>query len=369
LEAARCFLAGKRRFLVPLAISASAKALAAFWIHSLLSRGGSFWTHFMRHWGKAGPPEGSPAYLFCGFDSGWYVDIAKGGYAYPKFAFMPAYPALIRALGSAIGDYWWAAIAIAWMASFASLPLFQAIAERYMERAEAMWATLLMAFFPHIFAFTSIAYSESLFLFLCLVAWLSHIRGKEPISAAAMAMAALSRPYGIIMAIPVALDLLARRDFRRMAWLISPLSSLALWGIFCHLYAGDWMATLTQQEYWARLGMPYGVLRAYIWSAIVEGERLPLLNYYLVAFIALMGYLAFSSTRADWRLGAFSSVGYVALLAMGTLPSLSRFLSFLFPIWLSIRLRSHIAGAAALAASFPFGLALWLWFLQGSLVG
>lgn len=358
--------ANEARFLIPLAIFISAKALAALWIHSLLGKGGWVWA---RTWGNLGPPEGSPAYLFCGFDSGWYVDIARNGYAYPKYAFMPAYPALIRAFGAIIGDHWWAAIAIAWAASLASLPLFQAVAERYMDRVEAMWATLLMAFFPHVFAFTSVAYSEPLFLLLCLAAWLAHLRGNGPLSAAAMAMAALSRPYGVIIAIPIALDLLERRAIKGLPWLIAPLGSLALWALFCQLSAGDWMATLRNQEYWAKLGMPYGVFKAYIWGAISMGERSPLANYYLIAFLALMGYLAFSSTRADWRLGAFASAGYLALLIIGTLPSLSRFISFLFPIWLSVRLRSHIAGAAALAISFPFGVALWIWFLQGALVG
>lgn len=359
-------LGGKIRFLIPLAILASAKALAILWIHSLLGGKGWVWA---RTWGRLGPPEGSPAYLFCGFDSGWYVDVARNGYAYPKYVFMPAYPALIRALGAIIGDYWWAAIAIAWAASFASIPLFQAVAERYMDRVEAMWATLLMAFFPHVFAFTSVAYSEPLFLLLCLAAWLAHLRGKGPLSAAAMAMAALSRPYGVMIAIPVALDMLERRALRRLPWLAAPLGSLALWALFCHFSAGDWMATLRHQEYWAKLGMPYGLIGSYLWGAVSMGERSPLANYYLIAFVAIMGYLALSSTRADWRLGAFASAGYLALLAIGTLPSLSRFLSFLFPIWLSVRLRNHIAGAAALAISFPFGLALWIWFLQGALVG
>ncbi len=358
-------LAGNARFLIPLAIFASAKALAAVWIHSISWKGGWVWA---RAWRELGPPEGSPAYLFCGFDSGWYIDIARNGYAYPKYVFMPAYPALIRAFGSIIGDHWWAAIAIAWAASFASLPLFQSVAERYMDRAEAMWAALLMAFFPHVFAFTSIAYSEPLFLFSCLAAWFFHVRGKGSLSAAAMAMAALSRPYGVMIAIPVALDLLERRAFRKLSWLAAPLGSLALWAIFCQLSAGDWMATLRHQEYWAKLGMPYGVIGSYIWGAISTGER-PLANYYLIAFVAIMGYLALSSTRADWGLGAFSSACYLALLIVGALPSLSRFISFLFPIWLSVRLRNHIAGAAALALSFPLGLALWLWFLQGALVG
>jgi hypothetical protein len=366
LEAMRGFSSGKRRFLMPIAILASAKALAASFIHSSLGKGGWFW---MRAWGRAGPPEGSLAYLFCGFDSGWYVDIAKNGYAYPKYVFMPAYPALIRALGSILGDYWWAAISIAWASSFASLPLFQAIAERYMDRVEAMWATLLMASFPHVFAFTSLAYSEPLFLLLCLGAWLSYLRDAMPLSAAAMGMAALSRPYGVMIAIPIALDLLKKRDFGKMAWLSIPLGSLAFWGLFCHLFAGDWMATLTQQGYWAKLGMPYGIIRTYLWGAVFGGERSQSINYYLIAFVAIMGYLAFSSARADWRLGAFASAGYLVLLAIGTLPSLSRFISFLFPIWLSIRIKSPIAGAAALAISLPFGLALWLWFLQGSLIG
>jgi len=110
--------------------------------------------------------------LFHGWDSAWYIKIAKTGYSYPAYAFLPAYPFMIRIAYLLIGDWILSSFIVSFLLGVAAVPMFQLLAENYMSKDQAAIVTLVFALFPPVFFFTSIAYTESLFLVATIGTWL-----------------------------------------------------------------------------------------------------------------------------------------------------------------------------------------------------
>ena len=163
-----------RLLCYPVAVAIAIRGIGAVWLFYLLSPGEKFHTAWM----DANPrliPEWSPIlnpsissswlWLFNAWDSPHFQLIAQLGYAHPDYVYLPAYPILIRMVGLLFGNYWFAAFLVAQVFALASLVVFQLLAESYMRPKEALCATLLMATFPYISVFTTLGYSEALFLF------------------------------------------------------------------------------------------------------------------------------------------------------------------------------------------------------------
>ncbi|WP_274517012.1 mannosyltransferase family protein, partial [Nitrolancea hollandica] len=153
------------------------------------------------------------------WDSAWYGDIMRQGYDDgQRVAFFPLYPLLVRGLLVVLPDGWLyflgamvnhvlfaAALVLVWL--YAASLGGPAIARRTI-----IWLSL----FPTAFFFSS-AYSESLFLLLGAGTLLCLQRGRFAAAGLAGALATLTRPTGVILAVPCLVDLIRRReiDWRR----------------------------------------------------------------------------------------------------------------------------------------------------------
>lgn len=153
------------RFAVPVILVGVFKILGSIWTYNKSLQDGIFGTPWMNIWG---PIEPRWLYLFMAWDTSWYVSMAQSLSFSLDRTFFPGYPFLIRVFGYASGNFWLSAFLISVILGFVSLPIFQAIAECYMTKGEALGSTIVMSFFPYIFLFTTVAYSESLFLFAVL---------------------------------------------------------------------------------------------------------------------------------------------------------------------------------------------------------
>ena len=215
----------KARFILPVLAVVSLKILGSFFLYHRLSILGSFFTPWMEAWGSLGPPQ-VWLYLFNAQDSGFYVALARSWYAYPMYVFFPAYPVLCMAVGAVTGDIWLSAFMVSFVLGSAAIPLFQAVAEQYMSRSEAAASTLLAATFPYVFVFTTISYTESLFLFSILATWYFYLKGRLTWSVLAATLATLTKTYGVTIVIPIAVGLLATRRIRQLPMLAIPVSAL-----------------------------------------------------------------------------------------------------------------------------------------------
>jgi hypothetical protein len=360
-----------RRYLtVPIVVNL-ARILVALVLYFAHSSSGVFATTYM-DWQYAGGPLGEPfrvpvpagdwSYLFFAWDSIWYIRIAQVGYYGTRFAFFPTLPLAIRFFYSLTMDFGTAAVIVSFLFGTLWIPFYQAVAERYMRKDQALLNTFLCAFFPFVFLFTSVAYTESIFLLACVAAWYFYLRDKLPHSFAMIALATVTRIYGIFMLIPVILDLAAKKRWKDMLYSIVPAFALFLWCFYCYISTGDWLAFRTVQvAYW---GSPTlfseFVIKFFLGQPITWNTS----TAFILAFTSIALYLAFASWEVDRKLGSFAIVGVVSNLFAGYIWSYTRHLTFFFPTWLVAKPSNKYLVAVACGLFLLCSIVLWNQFIM-----
>jgi len=168
------------RYAATLVVVLSVKLVIGFLLYLMFALGSGF------YWASAptaylpqnqafvdvGNGSGWPL-VFLGWDSAWYLTIAERGYNYvsESASFYPLLPVLTWAADQLTHFPAESMVAVAFLAGVTWVPLFQQVCERYMSRSAALSATLLFALSPVSLVFTSVAYSEGLFLSLTLASW------------------------------------------------------------------------------------------------------------------------------------------------------------------------------------------------------
>jgi len=301
------------------------------------------------------------------WDTSWYVSLAHS--LSFESTFFPGYPFMIRLLAELVRNYWLAAFMIAFALGLASLPVFQAIAEAYMDRAEALGSTIIMSFFPYIFLFTTVAYSEALFLLAVLSSWYLHLKNKSVPAVFCSVLAALTKTYGVLIILPMFLDSVTKRRWREA--LLTSVPVLVVVIIILPYTHKDLLTLLTLELNTATWAVSRETLgnfwfRDYIVPVFTSSRPMSFFHFfhaYALAFIALAGYLAINSVKVDWRLGIYSIAMFAVVLMFGYTNGLVRYTSFIFPIWLSFKTKNVVALALAAILFYVHSLVLWNQFL------
>jgi hypothetical protein len=347
---------------------------------------------------------GTPLYPFFSWDYGWYDGIAHHGYAAvadQRYAFFPLWPWLLRASGS-IPDWQVAGLLVVAGSALAFLGVAAASpAGRPVEAALALacWpgSSALLLAYPDGLALASAACGAALFM-----------RGKPLAAAPLGAAAALLRPNGVLIALPL-LWLSRGRGLTYKLAGAAPVVAAAAVEIFFWERTGKADAFFHAQRLWGRRG-PTGIghWADHVWTEV--GNHAALVGLLVVggaAATALVwrrfglwpvtvafAYVCFVplllvATRTDqalvdsarcvlvlpllvvlWRLGpsyrpwaAYATVVVAALLGSGLIQSFGRQSLYAFPIFWAIGegpawLRSRPLLALGFAANL--GLALLL---------
>jgi hypothetical protein len=213
-------------------------------------------------------------------DAIWYLRLADEGWSPTdaSAAFFPLYPLTVRAVAWVLpGDDLLAALLVSNLAFLgALLALFALTAEAFGDRV-ARRAIVVAATFPTAFFFLA-PYTESLFLFLSILAFREARHDRWGRVAVFGALAALTRSVGILLIPALLLDAFdrGRAGGRRAlgarlagaaAIALGPLSWFAWWGV-AH---GNWLAPLDAQAQWSReLQFPWvslGHAVEYAWNS------------------------------------------------------------------------------------------------------
>ncbi len=142
-------------------------------------------------------------------DSGWYFGIASRGYEWVadgrnNLAFFPAYPLTMGVVGRLLGgtqaDFYFAGIAVSWLAAVAAAGFVFGYARQHLEREAAWHATLLTFVFPFAFFFGAV-YAEALFLLGLAAALFALSTRRWGLAVAAGVLMTATRVNGI-MALP-----------------------------------------------------------------------------------------------------------------------------------------------------------------------
>lgn len=174
---------------------------------------------------------GGPALIDASWrwDGGWYATIMRQGYDNGQSAaFFPLYPLLVRGLLVILPDGWIFILGvlvnqILFAAGLALVWLYaRSLGGPAIARRSIIWLSLFPASF-----FFSAAYSESLFLLLGAGTLLLLKRGCFGAAGLAGALATLTRPTGIILAVPCLIDFIRQRNVgwrqRLLPFLLMPI--------------------------------------------------------------------------------------------------------------------------------------------------
>jgi hypothetical protein len=240
-------------------------------------------------------------------DAVWYLRLADDGWSGEdaSAAFFPLYPLTVRAVAWILPDIWldqWpgdelvAALLVSNVAFLgALLALFALTADAFGERV-ARRAIVVAALFPTAFFFLA-PYTESLFLFLSILAFRAARWDRWGRVAVVGALAALTRSVGLLLIPALLLEAfsakrgrsgsrraLAGRAAGAAAISLGPLSWFAWWG----LARGNWLAPLDAQRQWGRELQPPWVSLAHAVDLAWSFHSYWLLDLILVS-IAIAG--------------------------------------------------------------------------------
>ncbi|AFC99399.1 putative integral membrane protein [Methanocella conradii HZ254] len=203
------------------------------------------------------------------WDSNWYIDIAKNGYStatnsvnMANYAFFPLYPMAMRLAAALIGDYFAAGLAISNVCLIIACVYLYKLVRLDDDERTARRAIKYLFLFPTAFIFSGV-FTESTFLALSLACFYYARRGRWHYSGVLGFLTALTRPYGVIIALPMAYEYLRSKDFklgdvRPDALLLSlPLIGLSLFCLYNYCLTGDPLAFMHIQSAWGgRLSNP-----------------------------------------------------------------------------------------------------------------
>jgi hypothetical protein len=326
------------------------------------------------------------------WDSDFFIRIAQNGYDDASAAFHPLYPAALAGLGRVFGGHYiLAGLVISLLAGAGSFVLLYQLADKRLGADGARRSVLYLAVFPMALFFQAV-YSESLFLFLVLAAFVLAERNAFAGAGIVTGLAILTRAAGLALLPALAILAWRSRDRpRALGGLALALPVAAIYPLVLWQQLDDPFAFTDAQDRWHRHfshAGPFGGL----WDGLVAGWRgleqfivghgthvagvsarhAAAENLQAAVFLLLFLWL----TVVAWRrfgapYGLYAAVSLAIPLSYPSsrwpLLSLPRFGLVIFPFFLALaaltagRPRAH-AAVVGLSATF-LGIAVAQWAL------
>jgi Dolichyl-phosphate-mannose-protein mannosyltransferase len=326
------------------------------------------------------------------WDSDFFIRIAQNGYDDASAAFHPLYPAALAGLGRVFGGHYiLAGLVISLLAGAGSFVLLYQLADKRLGADGARRSVLYLALFPMALFFQAV-YSESLFLFLVLAAFVLAERNAFAGAGIVTGLAILTRAAGLALLPALAILAWRSRDRpRALGGLALALPVAAIYPLVLWQQLDDPFAFTDAQDRWHRHfshAGPFGGL----WDGLVAGWRgleqfivghgthvagvsarhAAAENLQAAVFLLLFLWL----TVVAWRrfgapYGLYAAVSLAIPLSYPSsrwpLLSLPRFGLVIFPFFLALaaltagRPRAH-AAVVGLSATF-LGIAVAQWAL------
>jgi len=304
------------------------------------------------------------------WDADPYLVIARDGYRADlpsHVAYFPLYPFLMRVGGGLFGtddSYLAAGVLISNLALFGALVYLARSVMLDHDATTATRAAVYLLVFPTT-VFLSVVYAESLFLLLAIAATY-HARQRDWLLAGALAaLAALTRPFGAIVALPLAMEALRRPiAFRGLAATLLAPATFFAWLVVLWLITGDPQALLTAQAQWgSRPGLSLQVFADLFDPAVYS------FPYFVLGFTVFVGALVLISWRVlRPSLAAFGTAVFLVAISTGSLTSAPRYYLAVFPAFIALAViapawlgRIYVIASVAIGALLTAMFAQWYW--------
>jgi hypothetical protein len=305
--------------------------------------------------------------IFHRWDSAFYDRIASLGYVDLRhWAFLPAFPAIIRII-SAFTNHSGVATALAGLiCGITWIPIYYKIAAIYTDNEYATYSTLIFAFFPTVYLFTSVGYSEGLWLTNTLLGWYLFLKERYFISSIVLAFSILTRIPGFILpAVILLYTLFYRRNLRGLFYLI-PFSAMLLWLLYGYTQTGEVAAPIAAQT--KTVWNPHlNFLEVFIFRIIrQDASSWNEYSSFTILLVAVFLYLYIRAFDVDKILGVYSFSLLALYLITGYFLSLPRFLPFTFPIWIKTgkAIRNKYSLSIYISINYILAILLWSQFLN-----
>jgi len=292
------------------------------------------------------------------YDVGWYFAIAENGYGFSpdnsqqSIVFFPAFPLAVRTLTLMLGGSLMVAGMLVTLAAglVAFVYLFR-LAREMLTDSQASAATAFLAAYPFAIFF-SVPYSESLFLAASLGAWFHVRRGQWLAGGAWGLVAGLTRPHGVFLSVPIALEIFAtlRRErtqgvrhtpgaiLSRGLVAATPAVGLLLYSAYVYHLTGNPLQWLISQSGWGRQFVPPS-------QFLAEWIRIPLFFTSSVWAEAMADFVAATFAIVMlvmvvpiYRRFGLACASFIPVLLvpplLGGFLSLGRMTSVVFPVFL-----------------------------------
>jgi hypothetical protein len=296
------------------------------------------------------------------WDSGWFLEIARHGYAGEQSAaFFPVYPLLVHALAWVTRSAVVAGVLISLVAAGFAAVAVQRIAEQLVPARAARDSVVFLALWPVAFVFTAV-YSDGLFLAFAAWSFWAGLQRRPLLAATLGGLAVGTRLLGLAL-LPALLILLWPRE--RPALRLAPLlllpAALGLYAWYLEEHLGNWRAFYEAQgAFWLRhrpAAGPFGGL----WEAISQGyhgvaqvvlhlgrasrvsgaDEIGTRNALHLALLLAALWLTWVAWRRLGSAAAAYSISYLAIVLWSTVPyfplvSLPRFVLGDFPLFIAL---------------------------------
>jgi hypothetical protein len=265
-----------------------------------------------------------------GWDGGWYRDIARGGYdavTRDGLRFFPLFPLLARVIAWLPGVN--AGVAVVVLANAAALAVGFAVHALVLEeRADedlarrAVWLVYLV---PPAFVLV-MGYAEALFMTGAAVALLALRRRRWWVAAGAGVVVGLTRPVGILLAVPALVEAIRTRDRAALAAVAAPVAGALAYLVWAARRTHDFWYPLRVQTDPTRRGRWLDPFRAVAHAGreFVSGDHLSA-GMHAVAALVLVGLLVVLWRRWPLSFSLYATVSLVAALSSRNLDSLERY--------------------------------------------
>jgi hypothetical protein len=276
------------------------------------------------------------------WDSTWYINIAKGGYStvlnevgMPNYTFFPLYPLLMRLFSLLTGDYYLSGVLISNIALLVSCVYLYRLVKLDSDESTALRSIKYMFLFPTAFVLSGVL-TESLFLALSLMSFYYAKKRNWLFAGVLGFFTALTRPYGVIILIPLAYEYLRSVDYdpRRIKvdalfLLLVPIG-VSLYSVYTYSLTGDPLAFMHAQKEW---GGAFRFPLEQLWNRLSEGRMDVRFNAYITLIALAVLVLFYKKVDfSSWLYGAF--VILIPLSSSASAWSMSRYIVVAFPLFI-----------------------------------
>ncbi len=307
------------------------------------------------------------------WDAAGYVDIARAGYAGAGrenlAAYFPLYPLLMHIGGAVFGGsdeaYIAAGVVVSNVALFVAVIALAGLAARRLNDGSSGYTAAGFLMFPTTI-FLSAVYADSLFIALAVTAGVAAEQRRWWRSGLLATAAALTRPFGVVAIVPLAVGLWRARAFRGGVTVAIAPAALALWLAYLYTFTGD----------------PFVVFHGYTSGFTPRGplqsftDLLDPSVYGFPWFVAALFVLSAVLVAVSWRVAEAEYAAYatgmlLVIAAAGSLTSSMRYELSLYPAFVALGwvTRTRAIGVAWLSASALVALLFAAMFALGYWVG